>query len=77
MAGFSLIVTRFVATKEAGAHEECKTSITRAKASDTALTVRFSDGGENASHRVLRNRTLEMWEAAGCRRVANVPARAT
>lgn len=68
LAGASgvLIGTRFVATKEAFAHEEYKTSIIRAKASDTVLTVCFHDGWENAPHRVLRNRTLELWEAAGC-----------
>jgi NAD(P)H-dependent flavin oxidoreductase YrpB (nitropropane dioxygenase family) len=61
-----LIGTRFVATREAGAHEQYKGSIIRATASDTVLTVCFHDGWENAPHRVLRNRTLEMWEAAGC-----------
>jgi nitronate monooxygenase len=68
LAGASgvLIGTRFVATKEAGAHEQYKTSIIRAKASDTVLTVCFHDGWESAPHRVLRNRTLELWEAAGC-----------
>ena len=68
LAGASgvLIGTRFVATKEAGAHEEYKSAITRAKAADTVLTVCFQDGWVNAPHRVLRNRTLEMWEAAGC-----------
>jgi nitronate monooxygenase len=30
------------------------------------LTVCFHDGWENAPHRVLRNRTFESWEAAGC-----------
>ena len=33
---------------------------------DTVLTVCFQDGWTNAPHRVLRNRTFEMWEAAGC-----------
>jgi nitronate monooxygenase len=68
LAGASgvLIGTRFVATKEAGVHEEYKTAITRAKASDTALTVCFQDGWPSAPHRALRNRTLELWEAAGC-----------
>jgi nitronate monooxygenase len=68
LAGASgvLIGTRFVATKEAGAHGEYKGAITRAKAADTVLTVCFQDGWTNAPHRVLRNRTLEMWEAAGC-----------
>ena len=68
LAGASgvLIGTRFVATKEAGAHDEYKGAITRAKAADTVLTVCFQDGWTNAPHRVLRNRTLEIWEAAGC-----------
>jgi nitronate monooxygenase len=68
LAGASgvLIGARFVATKEAGAHDEYKGAITRAKAADTVLTVCFQDGWPNAPHRVLRNRTLEMWEAAGC-----------
>jgi NAD(P)H-dependent flavin oxidoreductase YrpB (nitropropane dioxygenase family) len=68
LAGASgvLIGTRFVATKEAGAHEEYKTAIIRAKASDTVLTVCFQDGWTNAPHRALRNQTLELWEAAGC-----------
>jgi len=68
LAGASgvLIGTRFVATKEAGAHDEYKSAITRAKAAETVLTVCFQDGWPNAPHRVLRNRTLEIWEAAGC-----------
>jgi nitronate monooxygenase len=61
-----LIGTRFVATKEAGAHQEYKNAIIRAKASESVLTVCFHDGWENAPHGVLRNRTLDMWEAAGC-----------
>ena len=67
LAGASgvLIGTRFVATKEAGAHEEYKAALTRVKAADTVLTFCFQDGW-NAPHRVLRNRTLETWEAAGC-----------
>ena len=68
LAGASgvLIGTRFIATKEAGAHDEYKGAITRATAADTVLTVCFQDGWTNAPHRVLRNRTLEIWEAAGC-----------
>jgi nitronate monooxygenase len=68
LAGASgvLVGTRFVATKEAGTHEDHKSAITRARAADTVLTVCFQDQWANAPHRVLRNRTLEMWEAAGC-----------
>ena len=68
LAGASgvLIGTRFVATKEAGAHDDYKGAITRAKATDTVLTVCFQNEWANAPHRALRNRTLEIWEAAGC-----------
>ena len=67
LAGVSgvLIGTRFVATKEAGVHEQYKAALTRVKAADTVMTSCFQDGW-NAPARVLRNRTLEMWEAAGC-----------
>ena len=61
-----LMGTRFIATKEASAHDDYKSAITKAKASDTVLTVCFQDGWVNAPHRVLRNRTIDMWEAAGC-----------
>jgi nitronate monooxygenase len=68
LAGASgvLIGTRFVATREAGAHDEYKGAIARAKVADTVLTVCFQNEWANAPHRVLRNQTLEMWEAAGC-----------
>jgi nitronate monooxygenase len=68
LAGASgvLIGTRFVATKEAGAHGDYKGAITQAKAADTVLNVCFQNEWANAPHRTLRNRTLEMWEAAGC-----------
>jgi nitronate monooxygenase len=68
LAGASgvLMGTRFVATKEANGHDEYKAALTRADSSETTLTVCFQDGWVNAPHRVLRNRTLEMWEAAGC-----------
>jgi len=68
LAGASgvLIGTRFLATKEAGAHDEYKAAVTRATAADTVLTVCFQDGWTSAPHRVLRNRTFDIWEAAGC-----------
>lgn len=77
-----LIGTRFVATKEAGVHDDYKVAITRAQADDTVLTVCFSgslsdphDGWPNAPHRVLRNRTFGMWEAAGCPPAGKRPGR--
>lgn len=60
------IGTRFVATREAEGHDEYKNALIRAKTVDSVLTVCFQDGWENAPHGVLRNRTVEMWEAAGC-----------
>ncbi len=68
LAGASgvLVGTRFVATREAEAHDEWKEALVRAKTEDSMLTVCFHDGWENAPHGVLRNRTVEMWEAAGC-----------
>jgi nitronate monooxygenase/enoyl-[acyl-carrier protein] reductase II len=32
----------------------------------TALTICFEGGWPHAPHRVLRNETLDAWEAAGC-----------
>jgi nitronate monooxygenase len=61
-----LMGTRFVATREAFAHEAYKQALIGSKAADTVLTVCFQDGWPNAPHRVLRNRTWTTWEAAGC-----------
>lgn len=68
LAGASgvLIGTRFIATREADAHDEWKNALVRAKTEDSVLTVCFHDGWEHAPHGALRNRTVEMWEAAGC-----------
>jgi nitronate monooxygenase len=68
LAGASgvLIGTRFIATREALAHDEYKAAITRAKGSDTVLSICFQEGWPNAAGRTLRNRTTDMWEAAGC-----------
>lgn len=38
----------------------------QAKASDTACTLCFDGGWPYAAHRVIRNRTLQQWEEAGC-----------
>jgi len=65
-ASGALLGTRFIATKEAVAHDDYKSALTRAKATDTALTICFQDGWPNAPGRTLRNKTIEMWEGAGC-----------
>lgn len=58
--------TRFLATKESQAHERYKQRLVHSTAADTALTVCFMDGWLHSTHRVLRNKTLDEWEAAGC-----------
>jgi len=57
--------TRFLATKESDAHPEHKAALLRANGDDTALTICFQDGWLYP-HRVVRNRTVDMWEADGC-----------
>ena len=61
-----MLGTRFVATVESQAHQLYKTELTKANAVDTAYTICFNRGWPNAAHRVLRNSTLNNWEAAGC-----------
>ncbi len=56
----------FVATHESRAHDLYKRRLVEAGARDTALTVCFDGGWPHAAHRVLRNSTLDEWEAAGC-----------
>lgn len=57
--------TRFVASQEYPAHSEYKRRLISARSSDTALTICFDGAWAGALHRVLRNQTLERWEAAG------------
>jgi NAD(P)H-dependent flavin oxidoreductase YrpB (nitropropane dioxygenase family) len=64
-ASAAMLGTRFVATVESYAHPVYKQAIITAYANDTALTNCFQDGWP-ATHRVLRNRTFVMWDAAGC-----------
>jgi nitronate monooxygenase len=59
--------TRFLATKESTASEEWKRRLMRSVTTDTALTVCFDGLWPHALHRVLRNETLDHWEAAGSR----------
>ncbi len=62
----AMLGTRFVATRESGAHPAYKERLTQASAGATALTVCFDGDWPYAAHRVLRNGTLEAWEASGC-----------
>lgn len=65
-ASGAMLGTRFVATQESLAHDIYRRRLVEARAQDTALTVCFNGGWPYAAHRVLRNSTLEAWEAAGC-----------
>ena len=72
-AAGAVLGTRFVATKESRAHDVYKQRIAQATGDDTALTVCFDGGWPQAMHRVLRNTTLENWEAAGSPPVGKRP----
>jgi nitronate monooxygenase len=60
-----LIGTRFLASTEAAASDEYKRRIVAARAEDTVHTRLFDVGWPDAPHRVLRNRAVDEWEAAG------------
>jgi NAD(P)H-dependent flavin oxidoreductase YrpB (nitropropane dioxygenase family) len=57
--------TRFVASDEAWAHPEYKRRITGSTARDTFYGELFDVWWPDAPHRVLRNRLVQEWEAAG------------
>jgi NAD(P)H-dependent flavin oxidoreductase YrpB (nitropropane dioxygenase family) len=65
-AAGALLGTRFVASTESLAHEAYKLLLVESGADQSTLTLCFDLGWPNAAHRVLRNKTLDMWEAAGC-----------
>ena len=68
-----MLGTRFVATQESRAHLAYKQRLTEATAPDAALTVCFDGDWPYATHRVLRNATLDAWEAAGSPPVGQRP----
>ncbi len=58
--------TRFVVAAEAPTHPVYRERVLAAEEGDTVwLADLFSGGWENAPHRVIRNSTVERWEAAG------------
>jgi nitronate monooxygenase len=57
--------TRFVASDEAWAHPEYKRRIVASTAADTVYSELFDVWWPDAPHRVLRNRLVAEWEAAG------------
>jgi len=60
----AILGTRFLATQESRAHDEYKRLLVDSTG-ETALSVCFDGGWPYSAHRVLRNSTLEAWEAAG------------
>ena len=59
------IGTRFLAAEEAVIHPRYRERVFAAIETDTVHTSLFDIGWPDAPHRVLRNATLEAWEAAG------------
>lgn len=57
--------TRFLCSEESRAAPEYKQRIVAAAAEDTVYTKTFDVGWADAAHRVLRNRAVTEWEAAG------------
>jgi len=64
-AGAAWMGTRFVASAEAPAHPRYHERLLAARETDTFHSQVFDVGWPNASHRVLRNATIEAWLAAG------------
>lgn len=58
--------TRFVASAESGNHPGHKRRIAKAIFADLVETTLFDGGWPDSPHRVLRNTTLDAWQAAGC-----------
>lgn len=57
--------TVFLAAEEADVHPRYLERLIAADADDTVLTTAFDGGWHDAPHRVLRNATVDAWEAAG------------
>ncbi|MFI5385666.1 MAG: NAD(P)H-dependent flavin oxidoreductase [Fimbriimonadales bacterium] len=68
----AILGTRFVASQESRAHADYKRQLVETLG-ETALTVCFDGGWPYSAHRVLRNSTLEAWEAAGSPAVGSRP----
>jgi NAD(P)H-dependent flavin oxidoreductase YrpB (nitropropane dioxygenase family) len=61
----AVLGTRFLASREADASEAYKQRVVAAREEDTVHTSLFDIGWPDAPHRVLRNRAVAEWEAAG------------
>jgi len=58
--------TRFLASEETRVVQTYKDRVVQSKAADTVYTLLFDVGWPNAAHRVLQNKVIAEWEAAGC-----------
>src|SRR5262245_4797239 len=58
--------TRFLASVESDAVQAYKERVVQSRAEDTVYTVLFDVGWPDAAHRVLRNKVIAEWTAAGC-----------
>lgn len=57
--------TRFLAAHESSIHDDYRQRVLEAAETDTYYGDLFDGGWPDAPHRVLRNSTVEAWEAAG------------
>jgi NAD(P)H-dependent flavin oxidoreductase YrpB (nitropropane dioxygenase family) len=64
-AGGVWIGTRFLASEEVAIHPDYQQRLLAADETSTVHTGLFDIGWPGAPHRVLRNSTIEAWEAAG------------
>lgn len=65
-AGGAWIGTRFLASEEATIHPDYQNHVLQASENDTVYLSDLFDGGwPDAPHRVIRNSTVDAWEAAG------------
>jgi nitronate monooxygenase/enoyl-[acyl-carrier protein] reductase II len=65
--------SRFLLASEASSHEVYQKRLIAADADDSVHTRCFDGGWPNAAHRVLRNATVEEWDAAGRPAAPNRP----
>ena len=65
--------TRFLAAREADAHSDYRNRVFDASASETFYSTLFDGGWPDAPARVIRNDTVDAWEAAGRPEIGSRP----
>lgn len=63
-ASAAVMGTRFLMSKEANARDDYQRALIDATETGTSIGPIFDGGWPDAKHRVLRNATVELWEAA-------------